>query len=335
MIDVYNNIMNHLVTIIIPVYNVEERIAHCLDSVIAQTYHNIEILLIDDGSTDNSGNICDRYSQKDSRIRVFHKKNGGVSSARNTGIFQAKGDYICFVDSDDAVKSDMIQEMLDKAIEYNADISCCLLEVIDIDGTIKPSSSGICGVFNNKDIISVFFSDQFIKDQMYGPYNKLYKSELLRGKQFRPYKLGEDILFVFEVLLRSKRIYISNKVGYQYLRRTGSAMTSAFSEKKLDYIYAAIEVVELCKKYAHYANDAASNWLFYHYLITLRQILINNQRMNLQTFYNQGLTYIKKHNGFLKNYGIIRKLDYIGIVYIPLYFKLLKPIFYKNVRTIK
>ena len=327
--------MNNLVTIIIPVYNVEERIAHCLDSVIAQTYHNLEILLIDDGSTDDSGNICDRYSQRDSRIRVFHKKNGGVSSARNMGISQAKGNYICFVDSDDAVKPDMVQYMLDKAIEYDADISCCLLEVVEIDGTVRPLLSGTCGVFNNEYIISVFFSDQFIKDQMYGPYNKLYKSELLKGKLFKSYRLGEDILFVFEILLRSKRIYIGNKVGYQYLHRVGSAMTSAFSEKKLDYIYAAIEVVELCKKYAHYAIDAANNWLFYHYLITLRQVLINNQKTNLLTFYNQGLIYIKKHKSYLKNYGLVRKLDYMGIVYMPLYFRLLKPIFCKNVRTIK
>lgn len=326
---------NHLVTVIIPVYNVEERISRCLDSVMGQTFHNIEILLIDDGSTDDSGNICDYYSQIDKRISVFHKENGGVSTARNMGISHAKGDYICFVDSDDAVKPDMIQEMLNKAIDFDADISCCLLEVIEIDGTVRPLMSGVSGLFNNKHIISAFFTDQFIKDQMYGPYNKLYKRELLEGKQFKNYRLGEDILFVFEILLKSERIYIGNKVGYQYLHRADSAMTSAFSVKKLDYVYAAMEVVELCKNYAPYAIDAANNWLFYHYLITLRQICINNLKKDLSFFFNQGLLYIKAHKGYLKKYGLKRKLDYIGIVYIPIYFRLFKHIFYKNVRTIK
>lgn len=110
MNKVHNTNGNYLVTIIIPVYNVEERIDYCLESVLAQTYQNIEILLIDDGSTDNSGKICDRYSQRDSRITVIHKKNGGVSTARNVGIVQSNGDYICFVDSDDAVKPDMIKK---------------------------------------------------------------------------------------------------------------------------------------------------------------------------------------------------------------------------------
>lgn len=331
MNKVHNTNGNYLVTIIIPVYNVEERIDYCLESVLAQTYQNIEILLIDDGSTDNSGKICDRYTQRDSRITVIHKKNGGVSTARNVGIVQSNGDYICFVDSDDAVKPDMIKKMLYNAIEHDADISCCLLEVVEINGSVRPSLKGRSGIFSNKDIISAYFSDQFVKDLMYGPYNKLYKRNLLKDIRFKPYRLGEDILFVFEILLSCHTIYIGDKVGYRYLHRTGSAMTSAFSEKRLDYIYAAMEVVNLCKEYAPYVLDAANNWLFYHYLITLRQLHINNRKDDLIDFYNKGVTYIKTNNVLLRNYGLIRKLDYMGIVYLPLYFRLLKLILRKNV----
>ncbi|WP_288737929.1 glycosyltransferase [uncultured Parabacteroides sp.] len=315
---------NPLVSIIIPVYNVENFLTRCLNSILVQTYENIEVLLVDDGSTDSSGEICDKFVTVDSRIIVFHKKNGGVSTARNLGIEHAKGDYICFVDSDDTVEPDMIQYTLQNAFVCDADISCCLLDVVEIDGSIRFITKGNSGFRKNTDIIALYFTDQFIKDQMYGVYNKLFKSTIVKNKTFKPYKLGEDILFMFEVLLCSNNIYIGNKVGYHYLHRVGSAMTSVFSEKRLDYIFAAKEIVKLCKGQAPYVLDVARSWLFYHYLITLRKIITNNSKRQFSTFYNEGIRYLRENKVVLKGFGFMRKLDYIGILYFPVYFRLLK-----------
>ncbi len=112
-----------LISIIIPVYNVERYLRECIDSIIAQTYKNLEIILVDDGSSDKSGEICDEYSKKDSRIKVIHKKNGGLSDARNVALDIAKGDYIGFIDSDDYIEKDMFQILYNLAEEYNAEIS--------------------------------------------------------------------------------------------------------------------------------------------------------------------------------------------------------------------
>lgn len=314
---------NILVSIIIPVYNVEKFLARCLDSVLIQTYTNIEVLLIDDGSTDHSGEICDSFAAADSRFVVFHKKNGGVSTARNLGLKYAKGDYICFVDSDDTVEPDMIQYMLQNALTHDADISCCLLDVFEIDGSIRNLIKGNWGVYKNTDIIALYFNDQFIKDQMYGPCNKIFRSTIVKDKIFKPYKIGEDILFVFEVLLCSNNIYIGNKVGYHYLHREGSAMTSAFSKKRLDYIFAAEEIVKLCKDQAPYASDIARNWLFCHYLITLRKVIITNSKSQFSSFYNEGIRYLRENKVALKRLSFMRKLDYIGLLYFPVYFRLL------------
>lgn len=112
------------VSIIVPVYNVEKYVERCIESIIKQSYKNLEIILIDDGSKDNSGKICDEYAQKDNRIKVIHKKNGGLSDARNTGLNIADGEYICFIDSDDYIHKDLVKDNLEKLIQQKADMIC-------------------------------------------------------------------------------------------------------------------------------------------------------------------------------------------------------------------
>ena len=126
--------MNDLISIIVPVYKAEKYLRRCVDSILAQTYQNIEVLLIDDGSPDNSGEICDEYAEKDSRVRVFHKPNGGVSSARNLGLKEAKGDYIGFVDADDYIDKTMYEVLLCNLIKENSDISICSYNQEDSNG---------------------------------------------------------------------------------------------------------------------------------------------------------------------------------------------------------
>lgn len=313
-----------LISIIIPVYNVAPFLHRCLDSVLHQTYPNLEIILIDDGSTDNSPAICDEYASEYSNIRTIHKANGGVSIARNLGINEAKGEYISFIDSDDTVEPKMIEVMYNNAISRNVLLSCCQLDVIDIDDTYRKLDKGRIGLYTKDEILKCYFTNQFIKDQMYGPVNKLIHKSLLKTIYFKPYRLGEDILFIFELLQKCDKVYIDELRGYHYIHRAGSAMTSSFSEKKLDYIYAGEEMIQISRKECPYLTPAVEVWLYRHVIVTLRQINMFNLKRKYKTFYIEKKNYLIKQRKKMKYMSLARKVDFYGIVYFPLYFRIIK-----------
>lgn len=203
-----------LISIIVPVYNVENYLRECVDSILAQTYSNIEVILIDDGSKDNSGKICDEYAEKDKRVEVIHKENGGLSEARNTGLNRAKGEWIAFVDSDDFIDNSMLDTLINLAKANNAQLALC---------TFRPTTEQIKEGQNKK--IQVFDRDELIycyvnrvKDYCItnSVWDRLYKSELVKQVRFMPDRLNEDILYTMEVFLKvNKAIYTSEKF-YQY-----------------------------------------------------------------------------------------------------------------------
>lgn len=313
------------VSIIVPVYNVRPFLKRCLDSIIGQTYENIEVLLIDDGSNDGSGEICDEYAIFDPRVKVIHKSNGGVSSARNVGLDCFNGDYVMFVDSDDVIEPDMVETLVDHASSTDSEIICCLLDVVEIDGTTRTLTRGeTFGKINSSEVISKYFDDPFIKDQMYGPFNKLFSRQLIDKHYFSDYRLGEDILFIFELLLDCNSVTIIDYIGYHYIHREGSAMTSPFSEKRLDYIYAGEKIVKLCKSEASYALEAAQRWLYRHRLVAERQILMNGLKTEFSEFYESSKKELKDNKKYVASLPIGRWLDYFGIMYCPVYFSLLK-----------
>lgn len=314
-----------MVSVIVPVYNVSAYLGRCLDSITKQTYHDIEIILIDDGSTDNSGKICDEYAHNDDRISVIHKANGGVSSARNLGIEKFKGEFVMFVDSDDIIEPDMIMTLLENANLYKSEITCCLLDVIDISGKPRTLTKGTnFGKISPSEIITRYFDDTFIKDQFYSPVNKLFTRDLIKGHFFQNYSLGEDILFIFELLLDCKSTCLIDYIGYHYIHRENSAMTSPFSIKRLDYIYAGEEIVKLCKDYAPYALRSAEQWLYKHRLITLRQIVMSGNKDKMDKFVSFSMKELRKNNKNLANLSIFRRLDYLGLMYCNFYFSLLR-----------
>lgn len=314
-----------MVSVIVPVYNVSSYLERCLDSIVGQTYRDIEIILVDDGSTDDSGIICDKYSAQDNRITVIHKANGGVSSARNIGITHSKGDYVMFVDSDDVVELDIIEVMLSHAKETDSDIICCLLDVVEIDGKTRELTQGkVFGKISTSEVISRYFDDMFIKDQMYGPVNKLFPQSIIKRHRFSDYRMGEDILFIFELLLDCESVYIVDYNGYHYIHRTGSAMTSTFSPKRFDYLFAGKRLLELCHKHTPYAYESAQRWLYRHKLVTLRQLLVNGLGKQYSEIFNQTKTELKNGRHCLSSLSVARKLDYFGVMYCPLYFSILK-----------
>lgn len=213
-----------LISIIVPVYNVENYIRECIDSILAQTISSFELILVDDGSKDESGKICDEYADTDDRIRVIHKENGGLSSARNRGLDEAKGDYICFVDSDDAVSADYLEKLYAAIKKGNADIVVC-----DIDA---PKLSTADMSVNSPLSMPVLEAKRWLYDQtsreyvlMVVAWNKIYAKELLNGIRYPEGRLHEDEFMIGRVLSRAKTVsFVPDKL-YVY-RDNASGITS-------------------------------------------------------------------------------------------------------------
>lgn len=313
-----------IISVIIPVYNIEAYLASCLDSVLNQTYKNLEIILVDDGSTDSSGKICDDYAQKDSRIVVYHQENGGVSSARNHGILEATGNYVSFVDGDDIIAPEMYEVLYNNMINYSADISSCGIAQRQIDGEMTTFADNSLNTFNKEDLIKGFFDNSIIKETMYGPCHKLFRTQFLKHHTFNEnYAIGEDLLFMFECIENSSKIVLDNRPMYFYLKRPGSATTSFFSEKRLHYISVADILLERCKKNYHFAYIPALRWSYVHKLTVLRKL---NKYPNIKNeyldFYNQNKCFIMKNQMQVWDYlSFKRKLDFYLLKYIPVIYK--------------
>lgn len=318
----------HLISVIIPVYNVKEYLERCLDSVINQTYRNLEIILIDDGSNDGSGKICDQYAKKDERIVVVHQENKGVSKTRNYGIDIANGDYIGFVDSDDTIEENMYEILLKNAIDSGAEISYCGLKQIQLNGRIDYSNNTLeKRVVKKEEAIKGYFFDDKIKPFMYSPCNKIFSNRIMQKVRYREeLAIGEDILFVFECIRQANYLVMEDICLYNYVRRENSAMTSSFSDKRMHYIVAAEEIEKMCKAEFPYAEKEVGLWVYIHKLNICGQLICNpSYKKKYQKEFSEYKTYLKstkkKYYSFL-NWK--RKLDYNLVFYFPIGYKLKK-----------
>lgn len=231
--------MKHLISVIVPIYNVEKYLSRCIDSILAQTYQNFELILVNDGSTDNSGQICDAYLKKDERIEVLHKANGGLSDARNAGIEKARGAYFLFVDSDDYIAADMLERLYGGLIRENADLAMCGFQAVDESGAsvVDMSSAGLKSGSYNKDDI---FEESGRADgwNYIVAWNKLYKKKLFDTVRFEKGKLHEDE-FIFHLILdQCKKIVVLEEKLYYYLQRAQSITTNSYSVRRLDAVEA-------------------------------------------------------------------------------------------------
>ncbi len=324
------NMNNPLISVIIPVYNVEQYLPRCLDSVLIQTYCNLEIILVDDGSKDRSGVICDEFATKDSRIKVFHQKNAGVSCARNVGLDIACGDYVGFIDSDDYIESDFYEVLVKNAVAHNADISYCGIKLVEPNGSVHERFNTSCRCEKRpSEIIKGFFFNEEIKEHMYSQCNKIFKREVLAGVRYKEgYALGEDILFVFETLGKCNMLCLEDRTMYHYLRRENSAMTSAFSDKRMDYIKAAEDIVNICENNYDYAVADAKHWAYIHKLITCRQLICNPEyyKKHVDKFNSMKKELLKGMREHFKRLNRNRKMDFFLVCYFPYGYTLLKKI---------
>lgn len=224
-------------SVIVPVYNVEPYISKCVDSILACDCHDFELLLIDDGSTDGSGLICDTYGLQDSRVRVFHKQNGGVSSARNLGLAHAGGEWIMFVDSDDWV-SDSFFDIADTSADIIERPYFRVNEGRKVISRYCPSS---CRIIEERNELFDFF----VNERINALWNKVIRRSLIGDTRFNEsVSIGEDFLLYLEILKRVKRYEFSEKGEYFYLQRTGSAMFRIEKERRIRILFENMEYIK-------------------------------------------------------------------------------------------
>ncbi len=232
-----------LISVIIPVYNVEEYINECVDSVINQTYKNLEIILVDDGSTDNSSKICDEYAKLDKRIKSIHQQNQGAAEARNNGLKVSKGKYIAFIDSDDYVSNDFIYSLYNNLIKNKADISACGYCEYYNNGKINYKNFRNIKRKYNKMEALIFLNVLGYFDV--GPWNKLYKKELFDKYKFPKNKIAEDWRIMFKIIDQIDYLYYDSAEKYFYRYREGSVTRT--KKIKYDGIEAAEETIQYFK----------------------------------------------------------------------------------------
>ena len=226
-----------LISIIVPVYNVKDYLSKCLQSICGQTYKNLEIILIDDGSSDGSGELCDLFAQRDGRIKVIHQANAGQSAARNRGLAVAQGEFLGFVDSDDWIEPDMYEFLYHLLKENGADISICSHYIETAVKTRVKHSSGQFSSFSREEAIRTLVEDKRIRNYM---WDKLYKRQLFAGIYFPVNRVFEDIAVSYQIFYKTQKVVMQDCPKYHYVIREGSAMQGKYNPQKEYQLFLAV-----------------------------------------------------------------------------------------------
>ncbi len=245
------------ISVIVPVYNVEKYLGRCVDSILAQTYKNIEIILVDDGSTDGSGKICDEYGEKFPQIKVVHQENQGLGGARNTGLLHATGEYVGFIDSDDWIAEETYETLLGALQENGCEVAACGRVIADGEGKEKQV---FCAdeptLLEGEQIIARYLMQEGMN---MSACDKLFKRELFEGITFPLYYVSEDVLPIYRLLKKTKRLILTGKPFYYYFTRPNSLSrnTDAFTDRKMgQYLYAKQVAEDVKKCYSSLAAEA-------------------------------------------------------------------------------
>ncbi len=294
-----------LISVIVPVFKVEPYLDRCVQSIVDQTYQNLEIILVDDGSPDNCPAMCDNWAEKDSRIKVIHKENGGLSDARNAGMVVAIGEYIAFVDSDDWIAPEMLERLLYAMDRDQSDIAACSVKMVWEDG--KPDellTVQMNCILDRMEAQYALLEESYLKQPV---WYKLYRRETIENIPFEVGKYHEDVFWSYQAVGAAEKVSIIDYVGYYYTQRSGSIMGEGYSLRRLD----AIEAYEKRYQYisAHFpeleseARISIVNACIYHSQMALRY-LTKEQKI-------EALRYLV---GVKKKYPL-RKDDYSGLKY--------------------
>lgn len=231
--------LNSLVSIIVPIYNVEKYLSRCVDSIIKQSYENIEIILIDDGSKDKSGEIADTYADISHKVNVFHKENGGLSDARNYGLSNAKGKYVCFIDSDDYVHCDFVKQLVNICEKYNCEIAQCSFQYTTISNQIREDADSSIKVFTNIQMLNQLYNETYLNTVV--AWNKMYRKDLFTEIKYPTGRIHEDEATTYKLIYAATQIGITAEKLYFYYQNSESIMHKKYSLKRLDILYAIEE----------------------------------------------------------------------------------------------
>ena len=258
------------ISVIIPIYKSEPYLKKCIDSVINQTFKDLEIILIDDGSPDNCGKICDEYASKDNRVKVIHKKNGGLSSARNAGLEVCTGCFVGFVDGDDYIDNDMYEFLFKNAVQTNADvISCCNYDVID-NIVFKNFSKDIILTEKNKIIEEVFTKKS---TALVSVCPKLFKVSVIKNIRFDLGMTSEDVFFVLKWIGNTNVFVLKNQCKYYYVRHKDSITTSKFDSHIFDGIKGYKMNLDIIKELYPASVEAGEYRLWWIYRVVIERII--------------------------------------------------------------
>lgn len=266
--------MNPLISVIIPVYKVEEYLGRCVQSVFKQTYQNLEIILVDDGSPDQCPKLCDEYAKKDSRVKVIHKENGGLSDARNFGIQIARGEYITFLDSDDWISDNCIQVLYENLVKNDSDIS--IIDTIVSDGTVQSERSfNTYGIkeknYKPQEALKVILCQTEFNTSAWG---KLYKRQLFSEYRFTVGILYEDLDLIYRLFATANKISYTVEGKYYYFQRTDSIMHQKYSESHYVLIDISQRILQFVNKnYPELRQAAECRYVFSNFLVLSEVIL--------------------------------------------------------------
>lgn len=301
--------MDPIISIIVPIYNVGKYLPKCIESILNQTFKNFELILVNDGSTDNSGVVCDDYAKKDTRIKIIHKSNGGVSSARNAGLYVAKGEYIGFVDPDDYIDKNMYEKLYRLCIDNNSDIAICRFNR-EINGKIqnKESTEEIIEL-NNMEAMNELFKGNLYRFSL---CNKLFSKKCFNDVLFPEERIHEDLSTTYKLFANSKRAVYINYCGYIYVRRENSILTSTYNEKRLQAFIAWDEIIEFIdKNYYEIIEQVIATftyWCVDNILYILNQVNNSKKKNNylniIQKYTTKYYIYIKRNNILSRSYKL-------------------------------
>ena len=312
----------HKISVIIPVYNVEKYLSACMESIIHQTYKNLEIILVNDGSTDSCPQICEEYAAKDNRIKVIHKKNGGLSDARNSGLEIATGEFISFVDSDDLLSLDFCQRLLDALIESDADIvECDFVKFEEETEEINEVEETDFELFNTLTALELLIKD-YIQPMV---WNKLYRRQVLENIKFPIGKIHEDVFWTYRVLGNAKRIVKIKKKMYWYRQQAKSIMGMKYSLQRLDAVEALEERIEYMKEFFPSLENLAIKVFCFNCTYHYQQIYINPNIDPNKVLRKTIFSKVSKYNKFsiFKDWHWKEVVWYQLFIYVPkIYMKL-------------
>ena len=262
------------VSVVIPVYNTEKYLPVCIDSVLAQTGVSLEIILIDDGSTDSSPCICDKYAEKHNNITTIHIKNSGPATAKNKGLRLAKGNYIALTDSDDKMEPMMLQKMVNAGYNHNADIVCCNYKQIDEQGVVSHlNCTNQLYVLNHEEGLIHFFS----KDKIYSQcWTKLYKRQMLVNHHIENdagLRTDEDFIFNIRAFVNAKTTVIVDEPLYEYTHRENSLAHAYFKKNINQYVDNRIQRVHVTQDAVNYESEAVKQWSKVHIIMYYNELL--------------------------------------------------------------